>query len=783
MLALLLALLLPAGLLQDGNLVSRMDDAVARLEGSTGARTWDVARDLRDLARSDSIAAVPWLVERAARSSDEVKLVLAGTLADPDVKAADEAAKLLLPLLDGEHAAQALALLAADGFHRVPEVGERLAQLLEQPLPPERRIDVARTLYRVGASPARAEARTALRDALHSDDPDARARAAFALAEINDFDSAREVLQTLRSDPGPDGQLARAYLQTDEQIQYYSDHLLRQSDQLQRPARTPEPEPEHAPGKGNLDVLEELIERIQDGHLMGDQLQGDDGREHLIVAAAKGMLSSLDPHSTFFTSKDYERWILDLRRNYAGIGAYVDTINGEFTITRPIYSGPAYKLGLQAGDRIFKVDGWDTHDQQQDEIIKRLKGEPGTEVKVSVVRDGWTQLRDFVIKREVIHIDSVESEMLPGGIGYVDIVSFAENTSDELLAAIESLRSQGLRGLIVDVRRNSGGYLEEAVGVCSLFLKPGQLVVYTEGRGVERQDYPARAVRGRYDGPLVVLVNGLSASASEIVAGSLQDNHRAAIVGEKTFGKGSVQQAMPLQTRKGDRLTEDRNYNGTYDPGDGYEDDDGDGAYTYASSIKLTNARYYLPSGRSIHTELDLQGRVIKPGGVTPDDVVEFRGLQPWENNEIAQLYDRLLRDVPEGETFKDPFDRYLDATYAEHRDLFAELADGDGRDPSRYPGFDALRASLDDSHLTDDTLRRLLRQRVRDRVADERGRAFPGGFILGDCQEDSQLQEAIRRVASEASVDLTAWDDYRSFAEEKPVGPSPADGGAAEPR
>ena len=781
---LMLALLLPFGFLQAGDLPSRLDDVVVRLEGSTGASTWDVARELRDIARSDSIAAVPWLVERAGRSSDAVKLVIGETLVDPDVKAADEAAAVLLPLVEGEHGAEALAVLADEGFRRVPAVAERLSALLEQPLPADRRIDVARTLYRASKSQTRALARSVLLDALKSDDAETRARGAFALAEINDFDSARPILQTLQSDPGPKGQLARAYLQTDTQIGYYTEHLFRQSDQVQRSTPGNSSGVEHAApgGKGSLDVLDELISRIQENHLSGDQLQGVDGREALIVAAARGMLASLDPHSTYFTSKDYERWILDLRRNYAGIGAYVDTINGEFTITRPIYSGPAYEQHLQSGDRIYKVDGWETHGQPQEDIIKRLKGEPGTEVKISVLRDGWTELRDFVIKRQVIHIDSVESEMLPGGIGYIDIVGFAENTSDELENAITRLSEQGLRGLIVDVRRNSGGYLEEAVKTASQFLKAGQLVVYTEGRGVERQDYPARAVRGRYDGPLVVLVNELSASASEILAGSLQDNHRAVVVGEKTFGKGSVQQAMPLQSRPGDRLKTDKNYNGIYDPGDEYDDLDGDGVYTYPSSIKLTNARYYLPSGRSIHTELDLEGRVVKQGGVTPDDEVEFRGLEPWENNEIAKLYDRLIKEVPEGGKFKDPFEKYVDEHFEANKDLFVQLADGDNHDLSRYPDVEPLKESLKATHLPDDTLRRLLRQRVRDRVADERGRAFPGGFILGDWQEDTQMQEAIRRVAKDAAVDLTAYEGYAAFAGDKPFGASDSTA-AGEPR
>jgi C-terminal peptidase prc len=374
-------------------------------------------------------------------------------------------------------------------------------------------------------------------------------------------------------------------------------------------------------------------------------------------------------------------------------------------------------------------------------------------------------MRQFVIRREAIHIESVHWDLMPGGLGYVEVVGFAEDTTQELIRAVDQMRDQDLRGLILDLRNNSGGYLEEAVRMASLFLEPGQLVVYTEGRGVERQDYRALRLRERWSGPLVVLVNERSASASEIVAGALQDTGRAVVIGDRTFGKGSVQQAMPLQSRPGDRLLTDQNANGVYDPGDEYDDLDGDGQFTYPFNVKITNARYYLPSGRSIHTELDLDGRVSERGGVTPDIEVELEGLEPWENAEIARLYDRLTKEVPEGERFKDPFSRYVEEHFEEHRDLFYELAEGDQRDTTRYPDFDAFFDGLQAPHLPTDSVRMLIRRSVRDRVADDRRKTFPGGFIFGDWQEDGQLQTAIREVAERAGVDLSAYEGYRHFA------------------
>jgi len=766
MLATLLAVLLPLGLVQAGDdLSQRLDDVVARLETSRGATTWDLARDLREMAGgSNSVVAVPHLVSASGQASTGVQLVIGSTLVELD--AAEEAAPILLPLISGDRADEALSILSDRGFQKVPEVSAALGELLGKPLPASRRIEVARTLYKISryTDKSRQDYKEVLLDALESDDADIRAQAALALAEVKDYPSARAVLKTLESDPGPRGQLARAYLAVDREIERLERVYERNAN---TPIEQPTPETPTSSGIGSTDVLEELIERIQDNHLLGDELEGAAGREHLITAAAKGMLAALDPHSTYFDAKEFERWIIDLRRDYAGIGAYVDTIDGDFTITRPIYSGPAYEAGLLSGDRIFKVDGWDTHGHNNDAIIRRLKGKPGTEVKISVHRDGWQKLRDFTIVREAIHIDSVHSDMLPGDIGYVDVVSFAEGTTRELRTALDDLRARGMNGLILDLRNNSGGYLEEAVKMASTFLTPGQLVVYTEGRNVERRPYRSLAIKGRYDGPLVVLMNERSASASEIVAGALQDTGRALIVGQRSFGKGSVQQAMPLDTRPGDQLIRDKNYNGLYDPGDEYEDRDGNGAYTYPANAKITNASYFLPSGRSIHTVLDIDGSVIERGGIVPDKRVNLLTLEPWENAQIAQVYDKLLSAMPEGEKWKDPFDRWMDEHFDANRELFYELADSDSKDAGRYPGIEQLRETFDHK-LSDDTLRRIARRSVRGRVADDRGKLFPfqGALVLGDWQEDTQLQSGIRGVVTQgASLDLMAYEGYRDFA------------------
>ncbi|MFT7461688.1 MAG: C-terminal peptidase prc [Pseudohongiellaceae bacterium] len=751
-----LALFLPVD-----DLPSQLDDVLFRLADATGARRWDLAKDLRDVARSDSALAVPHLIDSADGADDQLVLVIGRTLLELD--APHESAELLLPLTSTAAAEDALSLLSDQAFRQVSAVADALTDMLEQPLAASRKVSVAHTLYKVGKVKSKIAARDVLLDALDSDDFDVAAEAALALAEIGDYASAKTMLRTLSADPGLIGQLARAHLNTERKIEYYDNKLYRQSRQEGTTLRPLPGGEQFTKGPGSLDVIEELIAKIQLHHLLGDQLTDAEGRERLITSAAKGMLMALDPHSTYFSSAEFERWILDLKRHYAGIGAYVDTINQFFTITKPIYSGPAYAAGLMSGDQIHKVDGWDTFNQPNDEIIKRLKGEPGTEVTIAVYRKGWQEARDYVIARDVIDISSVNFERLPGDIGYAEVLTFADTTSDELAIALATMDKEGMRGMILDLRNNSGGYLDEAVRICSLFLDPGKLVVYTEGREVQRHNFYTQVIPGMsqpYRGPVVILVNERSASASEIVSGCLQEYGRATIAGIQTYGKGSVQQAMPLDSRPGDKLLTDTNRNGAYDPGDRFEDLDGDAKYSYPVNLKITNARYYLGSGRSLHTERDLDWRVIEKGGVKPDVLVEFDGIPGWQNNEWAMLLDALGDELP--------FKEYVQTNFPLHRELFHELACGDDHDTSRYPGWDDFRDNLV-TGLPDDTLRLILRGEVRNVVADDRGKAFPGGLVYGDWQEDTQLQMAIAVLGKAMPFDLTAYEAYDDFADLEP--------------
>src|SRR5258708_16495478 len=291
--------------------------------------------------------------------------------------------------------------------------------------------------------------------------------------------------------------------------------------------------------------------------------------------------------------------------SFGGLGIEITLRDDVLTVVSPIEGTPAYRAGLQTGDRIVKIDGLVTKDMQLPDAVKRMRGKPGTKVTISVVREGWTEPKDFDITREQIRVQSVRSADLSGGVAYIKLRQFQEQSPGDMAAALDKAAKAGMKALIFDLRNNPGGLLTAAVEVTEDFIDEGKLVVYTEGR-VRNQNmrFSAHAKKSYPNLPMVVLVNQGSASASEIVAGALQDWGRAIIVGTQTFGKGSVQTIIPLS--------------------------DGSG-------LRLTTAKYYTPKGRSIHGK-----------GITPDIVVEVPKEQTPRDRVQAALEpaEELRRDV-----------------------------------------------------------------------------------------------------------------------------------------
>ncbi len=305
----------------------------------------------------------------------------------------------------------------------------------------------------------------------------------------------------------------------------------------------------------------------------------------LIYGALRGMLSSLDSHSQFMDPDEYKDLKTETAGKFGGLGIEIAMKDGLLTVIAPLEDSPAWHAGIKAGDRIVKIDHDVTRDMDLDDAVKKLRGEPGSKVMISVLRESDASVHDFNITRRIIQVDDVkEPHIVDEHIGYVRLTEFRENSYRELHQAMENLKAQGADSLILDLRNNPGGLLEVASKIAQDFLPAGQVIVSTKGRHAS-EDFTAKSDNHNGDflnWPVVVMINQGSASGSEIVAGALRDNKRAVLVGVKSFGKGSVQSVIPLP--------------------------DGSG-------LRLTTAKYFTPSGVCINGI-----------GITPDVVVEEHG-------------------------------------------------------------------------------------------------------------------------------------------------------------
>ena len=305
----------------------------------------------------------------------------------------------------------------------------------------------------------------------------------------------------------------------------------------------------------------------------------------LVAGAINGMLNSLDPHSAYLTPDLYKDLQTETQGRFGGLGIEITVRNGVLTVVSPIEDTPAFQAGIKPGDQILKIEDEFTKDMPLTQAVKKLRGLKGSKVKISIKREGVQELLDFTLVRDIIRVQSVRFRMLEEGYGYVRVAQFQERTDRDVQRALEKFAGEkaGLKGLVLDLRNNPGGLLTQAVRISDLFLDSG-MIVYTEGRlENQKQKYFARKEGSWTEFPIVVLVNGGSASASEIVAGALQDHRRAIVLGTKTFGKGSVQTILPLDDQ---------------------------------SALRLTTARYFTPKGRS-----------IQAAGIVPDIVMENESL------------------------------------------------------------------------------------------------------------------------------------------------------------
>ncbi|KPL00505.1 MAG: hypothetical protein AMJ91_04470 [candidate division Zixibacteria bacterium SM23_73_3] len=381
-----------------------------------------------------------------------------------------------------------------------------------------------------------------------------------------------------------------------------------------------------------------LEEFSQVASVVNSHYMEDVNPQDLIKAGIKGMLEALDPYSEYLDPKQYDALLEDTHGQFEGLGIEIAIKDGWLTVISPLEDTPAEKMGIQAGDRIIKIEGVSTEGITVEEAVKKLRGKRGTVVHITIEREGIGEPMEYAIQRDVISLRAVPYYGLAGeGIGYVRLNRFSDISGDELREAVSELLREDIRGLILDLRGNPGGLLSQVIAVVSVFLEPDKLVVETKGKMIsQNKEFYSFGKPLFSDLPLAVLIDEGSASGSEIVAGAIQDWDRGVIIGDTSFGKGLVQNVVQLK----------------------------DGA-----GLKLTTARYLMPSGRSIQKPEDLNNTIIsvqedreanshrtdttqtKPefftkegrvvygdGGIVPDVVVPYENLSPLEYNLLAKL-------------------------------------------------------------------------------------------------------------------------------------------------
>ncbi|MBI3090616.1 MAG: S41 family peptidase [Candidatus Tectomicrobia bacterium] len=343
----------------------------------------------------------------------------------------------------------------------------------------------------------------------------------------------------------------------------------------------------------SLRIFSEVLQLVQSNYVE------EVNSEELLQGSIRGMLRTLDPHTSFMPPEMFKEMQVETEGSFGGLGIEITVRDDQLTVVAPISGTPADRAGIMPDDRIIKVDGQLTKNLTLLDAVRRMRGPKGTSVTITVRRPNEFEAKDFTLTRDVIPIRSVRAELLEKTIGYVRLTNFQKTSTDELDKALQSMRVEGMTSIILDLRNNPGGLLNQAVAVAERFLPKGTLIVTTKGRKAN-QDLVYRANYDGivYDEPMIALVNAGSASAAEIVGGALQDHNRAVLIGERSFGKGSVQTILPLSN---------------------------------GSGLRLTTARYYTPSGRVIHNE-----------GITPSIVV---ALKPAAKPEKGSPQPPVIRE------------------------------------------------------------------------------------------------------------------------------------------
>lgn len=671
----------------------RVDRVLDRIEESKGGGLWDGIRELdelgrgaldavrKGLTRADAharIAAAKYLYGQEQR--DESLEALAKVVGGKNVPARRVAADMIATLVSTDKTLpeKDRRRITTDLEKQAGEAADPLAQValwraswsLSQSIRPVREV---RAIY------------------ASADKRDVKEEAALVLAEMDRFSDARATLMELAERPDERGRMARAY----KKIYELSEEMRRSAGQ--------------GASKYDFKQLEEAIDTLKANYY-------DEGKvdpKKLVESAVRGACASLDPYTTYMDEQSIEELRKEaLGGEYGGIGARVSLRKDKagrnwLTIEEPIFSGPAYRNGLRSGDSIVEVENESTVNRELSDLVRRLRGKPGTQVTIKVLRRGWTKEKEYKIAREQIKLETTTHRMMPGGIGYIKLSTFGEQDIQLVEASIKDMK--GMKGLIFDLRGNTGGYLRTAHKLASYFLERGKPIVSTKARGVE-QDRRVADGSKLTDVPLVMMIDGGSASASEILAGALQDHKRAVLVGEKSFGKGSVQDLKPLKT------TDDK------------------------AAVKVTIAKWYLPSGKSVEQDK------TDESGVHPDVKISPNERDFWKDSEFERLraQDEILKYVQDNE----------------NEALYKKIAETDRGDLSLYPNFDKLYDSLK-TKASKEEVRELVREYIRKRVQDE----YLKHPLYYDLQADVVLQRGVLELCKLAKIDPSGVQEFASFA------------------
>jgi carboxyl-terminal processing protease len=464
--------------------------------------------------------------------------------------------------------------------------------------------------------------------------------------------------------------------------------------------------------------MHELIGRVADYYAHDEDVNVD----KLFGAAMKGISDYIDKYSEVFDRATKERWDQNVGSKFVGIGVTIEKDDeGNFIIMSPIFGSPAYKAGFKPRDVIVTVDGKEVKGLQLEDLRGMITGEAGTTVRIGIMRSGWKEPAEFPIVRAVITLPVALFKMMPGNVGYLRLLQFSTDSTQEFAKALAELTKENLKGLVIDLRNNPGGGLQQTLEICDMFIQPGKKLASMKGRPGSPWNGPEWSAtlqaRKQPNYPVTILVNGASASGAELFTGAMKDNGRATIIGQKTFGKGCGQVIFPLYSSNGELF------------------------------LKLTVFKYYLPGGQC-----------IDGSGIEPDIALAVEEAPEWKTEEYKKLTEKV-------------FQAYTDKYYKDNEELFKRLADGDGSNAKSYPGFDEFYKSLN-TKLDEQDVRRELRAYIRNLISREAGKAS----YVNDIQEDKELQRALYEVMKKLGVDpksVPGFEDYakrieKALAEEK---------------